>query len=778
MTTPPDTTSLPLLPPRQSASGASDEALQELRRFHFAPPARLRRDAPPARLRRDVSSALLRRDASPEAAPATGAHVPALLHAWRRTSRPGSPYPVLLAPAGADEHASCVALPDLLLRAAPQGGEALRDRLEELADRVRQRLADTSAPVDARSLLEELGKAPAGESGEAAGGPLAEGLERLRLAVPAQARLLPESDQAPLHLLMQATGSRLLPARVAFREEARSLAAEAEGLLAADRQKRPESRSATAAGSALGELGSRFLDPAALSGVLDRRSGGTALSDRRKQRLEGALAALEEYLAAAAAPALILVHDGRHGIDGCETLAAERLRASGATGLGSWRVELHDDPCAAAAEIFDREAAALARVLRAVRLVRLEADGKYDPERLDPWLERFDWQAFSRQELLLLTPVVALVAADRVAGPGMVSLSGLLRSGRPVQVLVPVDPAANPGTEGAESLAGFRFEPAYLGLCHREVLVQQTSTATPAHMLRGFLRALSATHAGLHVVSASRGAELQATAALEARAHPLFHYDPEAGPSWAERLDFSLNPQAEVDWPVHALETRRPDGSRETLELAFTFADFALLEPAFAHHFHAVADGVQEVELVPAAEFAEQPTGDEAAAIPYVWAVDEAPALTRLAISRPLALACRDRLDFWRILQELSGVRSEHVRRAKAMVREELEEQAAKERAALEARHAQELERVRDDAARDVVDRLTSALLEVDVASFAAPAPALAGLAGRDVDSVAAALLQIVDVASLEDEPAAAGAADGVEKLASDLLSLVESAES
>ncbi len=752
--------SLPLLPPRQAASIAPDDALQELRRFHFASSARLRRDASSAHLGRDD-------------APAAG-YVPALLHAWRQKSVQGGEYPVFLAPVGTEEQASCVALPDLLRRATPEDCEALRDRLEELAGRVRERLADSSAPVDARQLLEDSGRALAEESGEGVGGPLAADLERLRLAIPAQARLLPESGQAPLHLLMQATGSRLLPARAAFREEVRSLAAEAQGLLTADRQKRPEGRSATATGSALGEVGSRFVDPAALSGMLDRRSGGAALTPRRKQRLEDARLALEEYLAAEAPPALILAHDGRHGIGGCETLAAERSRAAGATGLGSWRVELHEDPCAAAADILDQESAALARVLRAVRLVRLEAAGKYDPERQDPWLKRFDWQAFSRQELLLLTPVVALVAADRVAGPGMVSLSSLLRSGRPVQVLVPVDPAANPGAE-EDGLAGFRFEPAYLGLCHREALVQQTSTARPAHMLRGFQRALSATHAGLHVISADR-AELHAAAAVEARAHPLFHYDPESGPSWAERLDFSLNPQAEIDWPRHALETRRPDGSRETLELAFTFADFALLEPAYGDHFHAVPDGVPETELVPVAELSEQPRDDDTVAIPYVWAVDDASKLVRLAISRPLALACRDRLDFWRILQELSGARSEHVRRAEARLREELEDVASKERAALEAHHAEELERVRDDAARDVVDRLTAALLEVDLASFAAPAPAagpLAGLSGGDVDGVAAALLEIVDVASLDEERAEAGA-EGVEQLAADLLSLVE----
>ncbi len=742
----------PLLPSRSAAGSSTDDALRDLRRFHFG----------------------LGSDASPTPSQAAAGYLPALLYATRSGEWPAGDYPVFLPSPEAVEPASCVSLPDLLSRAS--GAEAAPEAkagpagLDQLAGRVCERLAGRQAPADARQLLEEAGQ----EAGD---------LEGWLAAVPAGASLLPESEQAPLHLLMQAARCRWLPARTRLRAEVRSLAAEAQALLAADRQKQPESRSSGSVDGSLGSLGSRFVDPSALAGMLDQRSGGTALPPGRRQGLEDALAAFEEYLAAEAAPALVLVHDGEHGIEGCDALPP---------GAGGWRVELRDDPCAAAAEVFDRESEAVARVLRAVRRVRLEAEGKYDPERLDPWLERFDWQAFSRQELSMLTPVAALVSADRIAGAQMASLSGLLRSGRPVQVLVPVAPTANPGTEGGtgsdpRELAGFRFEPAYLGLAHREALVQQTSTASPGHMLRGFSRALVATHAGLHVVSASgvrrpegedgdsEGAPAghgYHAAALEARAHPFFLYDPESGSSWAERFDFSLNPQAKVDWPLHTLPTRRPDGSREELELAFTFADFALLEPAYGHHFQPVPEGVPEVELVPAAEYSAKPPDDEAA-IPYVWAVDEASKLARLAISRPLALACRDRLDFWRTLQELSGARSEHVRRAEARLREEHAEQTSSTRAQLEARHAEELERVRHDAARDVVDRLTAALLEVDLAAFAAPVPApLAGLAGGSVDDVAAALLQLVDPSTLDRESAEPGSGEEVDRVASELLDI------
>ena len=107
--------------------------------------------------------------------------------------------------------------------------------------------------------------------------------------------------------------------------------------------------------------------------------------------------------------------------------------------------------------------------------------------------------------------------------------------------------------------------------------------------------------------------------------------------------------------------------------------------------------------------------------VPFVWALDHETRLCRLAVSRPLALACRDRLGYWRTLQELAGIRSEHARRAAEAARAEARAEAREEIARLRSEAAAELERTRRDAAREVVNRLTASLLEVDVATFAAP---------------------------------------------------------
>lgn len=634
-------------------------------------------------------------------------YTPAVLLA--AADEPGATYPLFLGPPG--EGATCLALADLVTRAGAEPASEITRELARLA-------AGEPDPVDAHRFLERL----SGPSSEA-----------LKAAIPAGGRFLPMSGDAPIELLRLASESRVKSARIAFRAEVRALAGQAAARLPGRRESGAEP-----SGSALGALGNRFIDPGALAGVLKpkRDEPGVETAGRLAEDLD----LLEWYLSTKGAAEFFLVRDG--GLD-------------------------------EAAGVFDREAASVAGVVRAVRRLRLAVAGHYEPERHDPWLDRLDWRAFTRDELRLLPAVAAVVSADEVAVGGMAPLSRLLLSGRPIQVLVTVDPQSDPG---AEPFAAYRFEPAYLGLSHREVLVQQTTAARPAHMMRGFLRAVDATHAGLHVISTSAADH----SAVEARALPLFHYDPEAGSDWAERLDFAFNPSPEADWPVRDLAVAKEGGGEDVLKLAFTFADYALLEPAYAAHFHPVPDEVPEGDLVPMADHCAAPADAVASAIPFVWAVDRASRLRRLAVSRPLALACRDRLDFWRTLQGIAGVRSEHVRRAAETTRKEADARALEERQRLERMHAEELERLRETAARDVVDRLTSALLEVDPAELVAapaagtpaagtPAAPIGGFQGRSIEEVTAALLALVDPATLDEERRGAGD-ERVERMASELL--------
>ena len=154
----------------------------------------------------------------------------------------------------------------------------------------------------------------------------------------------------------------------------------------------------------------------------------------------------------------------------------------------------------------------------------------------------------------------------------------------------------------------YRFELAYFGVGHRQVVVAQTSAARHEDLLSGFLCALDSNRTSLHLIN--RGTQTKtkkplldawfvASAALESRAHPFLLVNPDGGDHAAERISFGGNPQADNDWPVEKLEYRGADGEVTEMDLAFTFADYALLMPALHEHFRMVPTGFESADLVP-----------------------------------------------------------------------------------------------------------------------------------------------------------------------------------
>jgi ferredoxin len=390
----------------------------------------------------------------------------------------------------------------------------------------------------------------------------------------------------------------------------------------------------------------------------------------------------------------------------------------------------------AASSLFEHKSAGLSEVFRALRVAELELSQSYDPEVHDPWFASFNWEAFSRDEFQLLPVVVALDHADHIASKGLYAFSRLLRSGRPAQLLVLVTPGQNPGTEpGEDPLASYRFELGYAGISHREAMVAQSSLAQPQHLIEGFLRALDTTRTGVHLLSTGTGTSsrinpwLSAGAALESRAHPFFRYNPEAGLSWAQSMDFAGNPEPESDWPSHPLEYRESDseGSQSTF-VAFTFADFALLDPTLRQHFRLVPEGYTRDELTPVDAYLTLEPGQAIKHVPFVWGIDGESRLRRLVLSRELILACQDRQGYWRTLQSLAGVKNEYADTAAKQARAKAIAEAAEERKNLEAAHEERLSRVREETAGEVMGRLADALMGLDLtqAQAAAPQPAAA----------------------------------------------------
>ncbi len=667
-----------------------------LRRFHFGEPAATEHTAKPA-----------------------GAMLPALLNPYRDASAIRYQYPLYLVPpdgAADDKLAKPVSehFSDSLHEFAPAAEDAriLKDNVAWIERFLRQKL-DALDPVDANALFDDAASALQKHLGldQASREQLDAHLARLKATIAAGGQFLGYGPGVSLHLMVHAIRHRREHGREKFRQLVVRHIHGLQSLLDVEKAKSTDANEPGSVKSSVGDA-SRYFDAGALSGMLEQRTPGSVeMSAERRARIERALKELLAWEDDAVAVRFV-----------------GPLEDPDFSQLPAIEVIDSDDPCTTAAEVFKRDAEGSARLFAAARIAALEIADSYNADLHDSWFAGFDWQAFSDEEMQLQTPVVALVSADYLAGDGLPPFSRLLGSRMPVHVLSWVRAYDNPGAKpGDDPFDSYRFELAYFGVGHRQAVVAQTSAARHEDLLAGFLCALDSNRASLHLINRGTQSKTKkrlldpwfvASAALESRAHPFILVNPDAGDHAAERVRFDGNPQAENDWPLEKLEYRGADGELTEMDLAFTFADYALLIPALHSHFRMVPAGFESDDLLAVDQYLDLEEKLVNRQVPYIWGIDDQGVLTRLVVSRALVFACRDRLNYWRTLQEFAGIHNFYVEEAIERVIKEQQAADAAEREQLLKAHEEQLESVRTEAAGDVMGQLVDVLMGADLSDL------------------------------------------------------------
>jgi len=601
------------------------------------------------------------------------------------------------------------------MQSAGRAARALEDNLDRLVTLAARELAQSQAEVELESLISGAGERLVAELAlsEEEEQTLVDDLGELSRVLPADATVLDLRAEGamPLSLYLKVLDAVCAPRRQSFVEELGWLCERLRDLLQLDRMASGEGRRPEALAAALGGAASRYLDTAALAQTLPEGTRAAELGEERRRRIERALATLESQLEEQAELSRVIV-----------------LRAPGAD-LATAGTEQHEhrDPLAAALGLFDGISRSMAEVFRAARTARLEAEGRYRPELHDKALADLDWEAFTGDELDLVPRVVVVISGQRLKRRDQISLSELVGSSRPVQVLI----EDQVGTaDEAESLSHFHIDLGHVVVAHREAFALGSTPARPERLVEGLVRMARARRPALALLQLPPAEPallrpLLAEAALRGRACRDFRYDPDAGESWADCFDLAGNPEPERAWPMQRVSYVE-DGEALTLELAFTFADAMALEPAYVRHLLVVPPVAWDESQQPLAEYLEQfdPEGSQRR-VPFLWVVDADGMLQRAIVTRELALASRDRLRGWRVIQELGGYQNSFAERAAAAAREQAQAEAAEQLAELEQAHAEELERLRNEAGRESMERLAAVLISADgIPAMGAPATA------------------------------------------------------
>jgi ferredoxin len=708
------------LGPTAPAQTPADEALAELRRFHLS----------------GVPSQTL-----PEGLLPASWFLAAQTHEPRET--------ILLVGAEDDTGAHVVPLWTTFLHrlqesaARSNGATPLGDRVGELQDHVLRLLRKKQGLAPATAVFAEAGRAWCDGIDGADGETLLQEIEAVCSAWGPEANLLLTGEAAILQLMLLETREVYRARRAQIRQQIEVVAELLRAFLAVESAKEDTSRSSQGLQQTMGLFGSSLLDMEKLSRSLGPWRGAPPLPYEQKLRAEEILENLRRALTEPEAPVAVLVHDGT-------------LDTSALSNETDCEIVTHDDPCRGVGDLFEVRARESASLFRDMHIAQLILESRYDPARHDPWFERFDWEGFTTDEYFHLPTIVAVESAERLSARHLPSLSELLLSGKPVQILAWQSPGLNPTNPDEELMQHTRMELGYLGIGHRKPFVQQGSLQQPELLALGYRRALESPHPALHVLARSQPssaveATLQAEIAVTSRAHPLFRFNPEAGSSWSTRMDFAGNPDPHKDWPDRDVAITVADGGARQWQLPCTFADCALLESSLRHHFMRIPDDCRSEDLVRLDVHLQQVSEDTAHQLPWIWACDAQGNVLRLLVSRRLVRACRDRLDYWHTLQELAGIHNRYVEAAIERTREEERVAYSAELQRLQGEHASALNELERQTVKRSMRRLARMLLDLD--------PLTAGAAPADAPVAAATTRSATAAPSTEATPVAAEAA-------------------
>jgi ferredoxin len=450
-----------------------------------------------------------------------------------------------------------------------------------------------------------------------------------------------------------------------------------------------------------GRDGANLVDAGALQQSMSERGRTRDLSPSREQRLVTTLEQLERIGKRwASGPVGFVIHP-----EGSPPRVAR------------YDVEVlcHTQGPSVAVGLFDGLAHEAVALSRALRTAKLEVGGRFDEARHGPSLERLDWQSLTPDELLRMPVVAVLETARHLRGPALGAFSELIRAGRPIHVLVEEN-IADLAAEILEPPFGYQPGLGYLAVAHREALVVQSSLCRAGHLGAGLHRLVTALDPAIVIVATPSSvlpvsSATQLEAALQARTTPLFVYDPSGGTTWSERFTLEGNPQLERPWPVYSVAYESDQGDEQTLDLAFTPAHSAAIDPAWRTHFRVIGPEAWLDDQIEIGEYLRLTDGERSKLLPYLWVVEDGK-WARAILSWELAFACRDRARAWRILQELGGTDNAYARRAADEARRVAEEEFDQKLEKQQADFAVAIESARSTAAAGAIERLIGLLAD------------------------------------------------------------------
>ena len=568
---------------------------------------------------------------------------PALQARYRDVAALRHDYPLVLAASGDVAAVSLTSLVDAALARVATGGDGDRTRRQVL--RVEHQI---------RVLVEHGAEGTLGELwGDAVqrllpgrDASFADAARRARAAIAVDGPVVRCDPNLPHRLLEHAWQRAQTRKHAALRDRLVRLIQQLSDILRVDFEQSNAGRSAARLQASVGSGHQGLFDFDAMASLLATGAAHPPMADARRERIRWLLAVLD-------AQAFVALPD-----DGAARAA------------GSAVYDHRFESCTAALAAWNERQPRLVELARAIEVAELEIDGRYHAERHDALFAAYGASGLDAEVLSRFPDLLVCIDGTTLDADEQRKLMEILAGELPIKVLYRVDDLlAAPEAKGTSP--GLRCRQiAHMAMGLNQVYVLH---AAASHLVACGARiddamrfagpALFCVYTGASGATAGTSTYLAAAAAMESRAFPAFVYDPAGGADWASRFYLDGNPQAELDWPIHRFEYEDARHQRVSVDLAFTFADFAAADPRFAVELARLPAAADESDLVAVDEILLRGAGPLAERVPFVRMIDERDRLHAVVVDQRLLRKARGCREMWHSLQELGGVHNSHAER-------------------------------------------------------------------------------------------------------------------
>lgn len=537
-------------------------------------------------------------------------------------------------------------------------------------------------------------------------------LQNLVQSLPDNGVLLPYSNNTSFQLLEAAMVATLGQPREKLERDITHLTSQLNDLLRVEEDKNPKKKSPNSSDSfGFAKSMVNFDEISSMS----PHGGSVSMGKDRVKRIKSSVKVLEDSKTML----------NQHGFVFVDELLYKNKNIDWQNLFAHTKVESYKNGqgCDTVGDQFNQNINKWTKLFVAKRIAELEISNNYQADIHNDYFAHFSWQNFSTDELNSC-PQFVLIADDvQLFDTEFAKLSALFSNNIPVKIVV----VSQNHYGGAKDAVGLhtQTELGALMLSHKNIFVHQSTPITPKELFNGLrdgLAAFAPLFANILNVDDTtfKNPYLWTSTTVESRDFPGFTFNGMLGTPWGSRFDIQNNPQPEKQWPVHELAVVNAEGEKVIMEFPFTFADQASLNPDYHNYFMLVNSSFWNDNLIPLTEYLDNSVEDNIGNVPFIWMLDTKYKLHKVAVSWHLVLAIQERLDFWRFLQENSGINNYHVIKAVENARLMDHGLHEKELEQLKQEHEAEIQKIREKEAGKVMENLTSVLLNLDTTNLIA----------------------------------------------------------